>query len=159
MIRMLALWSVMVAAVILLVVLREGRLAARGKVPMGRLRRFWFRTERRRAPRYRVNWPVHYRRVEGGPSTNGQTRDVSQTGAGMTITVLEKMPVGCMIHLELLLPERPSAIQVTGEVVWTKEATAPEPPPGEPRLFHMGVRFHNITPELGSLIAKALGAQ
>ena len=154
----MALWSVIVAALILFVVLREDRLVGRGKIPMGRLRRFWFRSERRRAPRYRVNWPVWYQRVEWGASTNGHTRDVSQTGAGMTLTVLEKMPVGCVIQLELLLPERPSAIQVTGEVVWTKEVTAPDPPPGEPRLFHTGVRFHNITPELGTLIAKALGA-
>ena len=158
MIRLAALWSIIVAAFILFLVLREDRLITRGKIPMGRLRRFWFRSERRRAPRYRVNWPVRYQRMEGGLSTNGHTRDVSQTGAGMTLTVLERMPVGCAIQLELLLPERPSAIQVTGEVVWTKEATPPDPPPGEPRLFHMGVRFHNITPELGSLIAKALGA-
>lgn len=159
MIRLVALWSVILAAVILAVVLREERLVARGKVPLGRLRRFWFRTERRRAPRYRVNWPIRYQRVEGGPSTNGQTRDVSQTGAGMTITVLEKMPVGCFLQLEILLPERPAPILVTGEVVWTREASGPEPPPGQPRLFYMGVRFHNITPELGALIARALGAQ
>lgn len=158
MIRALALWAVFVAVAILCVVLREERMIARGRVPMGRLRRFWFRAERRRAPRYRVNWPVRYQRVEGGPSTNGHTRDVSQTGAGMTITVLEKIPVGCMIQLELLLPERPGPIQVTGEVVWTREASDAAPAPGEPRLFHAGVRFHNITPEMGSLIAKALGA-
>lgn len=160
MIRVVALWAVLVAAVILVLVLREDRLVALGKVPMGRLRRFWFRGERRRAPRYRVNWPVRYQRVQGGaPSTNGHTRDVSQTGAGMTITVMERIPVGSLIQLEMLLPERPQPVSVTGEVRWTREVPAPGDPPGEPRLFHVGLRFNNITPEMGTLIAKALGAQ
>lgn len=161
MIRLVALWSVVVAAFILVVVQREERLVARGKVPMGRLRRFWFRSERRRAPRYRVNWPVRYQRVESpsAPSTNGHTRDVSQTGAGMTLTVMEKIPVGALIQLELILPERPLPVSVTGEVRWTREVLSPTDPPGEPRLFHVGIRFQNITPEMGTLIAKALGAQ
>ncbi len=154
--RAVAIWAVIVTAVILILVLREEKLVVRGKVPMGRLRRFW--SERRHAPRYRVNWPIRYQRVEGGSPTNSHTHNVSVTGAGMTITVPEKMPVGSLIQLELLLPERPSAIQVTGEVRWTREATAPDLPAGEPRMFHMGLRFHDITPELGSLIAKALGA-
>ena len=159
MIRLVALWSVIVAALILSVVLREDRLVARGKVPLGRLRRFWFRSERRRAPRYRVNWPIRYQRVESAASSNGHTRDVSQTGAGMTLTVMERIPVGSLIQLELILPERPAAVSVTGEVRWTREVPASAGSPGEPRLFHVGIRFQNITPEMGTLIAKALGAQ
>ncbi|MBI3322612.1 MAG: hypothetical protein HYZ94_02910, partial [Candidatus Omnitrophica bacterium] len=77
MMRLAAIWAVAVAGLILFLVMREERLIARGRIPMGRLRRFWFREERRRAPRYRVNWPVRYQRLEGGPSTNGHTKDVS----------------------------------------------------------------------------------
>lgn len=159
MIRLAALWSVIVAAVILAVVLREDRLVTQGKVPLGRLRRFWFRSERRRAPRFRVNWPIRYQRVDGAASSNGHTRDVSQTGAGMTLTVMERIPVGSLIQLGLILPERPLPVSVTGEVRWTREAPITAGSPGDPRLFHVGVRFQNITPEMGALIAKALGAQ
>lgn len=157
--RLAAIWAVAVAGLILFLVMREERLIARGRIPMGRLRRFWFREERRRAPRYRVNWPVRYQRLEGGPSTNGHTKDVSRSGAGMTLTVLEKMPVGCQIQLELILPERRGPVLVSGEVRWTREVPASVDSPGEPRLFHVGVRFHDVTPEMGLLIAKALGAQ
>lgn len=158
MMRVVALWAIVVAAAILLLVTREERMVARGRVPIGRLRRFWFRSDRRRAPRYRVNWPIRYQRVEGGASTNGRTRDVSQTGAGMTLTVTEKMPVGCVIQLELILPEKPSPVSVIGEVRWTREVPPASDAPGEVRHFLMGVRFRDITPEMGALIAKALGA-
>lgn len=153
------LWAVLVAAAIFLLVAREEKLIARGRVPIGRLRRFWFRSDRRRAPRYRVNWPIRYHRVEGGSHTNGHTRDVSQTGAGMTLTVTEKMPVGCLIHMEMMLPEKNSPVSVTGEVRWTREVPPASDNPGETRLFLVGVRFQDVTPEMGALIAKALGAQ
>ena len=51
MIRLLAIWSVFLATAVLAVVLREEKLVRHGKVPLGRLRRLWFRNERRRAPR------------------------------------------------------------------------------------------------------------
>ncbi len=159
MMRVVALWAIVVASSILMLVTREEKLVAKGRVPIGRLRRFWFRNDRRRAPRYRVNWPIRYQRVGGSASTNGHTRDVSQTGAGMTLTVTEKIPVGCVIQLERILPEKPAPVSVTGEVRWTREVEAASDAPGETRHFLMGVRFQNITPEMGALIAKALGAQ
>ena len=160
MMRVVALWAILVASSILFLVVREEKLVEKGRVPIGRLRRFWFRSDRRRAPRYRVNWPIRYQRVENsGAPTNGHTRDVSQTGAGMTLTVTEKMPVGCVIQLEMLLPERPSPLSVIGEVRCTREVLPASDAPGNTRHFLMGVRFQNITPEMSALIAKALGAQ
>lgn len=158
MIRLLALWAVFLAAFLLAVMIREDRLTARGKIPMGRLRRLWFRTERRRAPRYRVNWGIRYSRQEGrGPARQeGSTRDVSQTGAGLTVQ--EKLPVGSFLDMELALPESSSSLCVRAEVMWTKEMPLPEPsPPEEGRTFFVGIRFQGIDPELEQRLRKALG--
>ena len=86
MIRFMALWSVLMAGLVLLVILREDHLSSEGKVPVGRLRRFWLQSERRRSPRYRVDWTIRYRRGTSNPSVqHAETRDVSETGAGLVV--------------------------------------------------------------------------
>ena len=156
MIRLVALWTVALAALILAVVLREERLAARGKVPMGRLRHLWFRNERRRAPRYRVNWPIWYARVKGQAAAPEQARDASQRGARMAVT--EKLPVGSLLQLELTLPPHASPVPVTGEVVWLREVPAAAGSPGQPRLFLVGIHFQNLSPAASEAISKTLGS-
>ena len=155
MIRLVALWTVVLAASILAVVLREERLAARGKVPMGRLRHLWFRNNRRRAPRYRVNWPIRYARVKGQAAAPARAWDASQSGARLAVT--EKLPVGSLLLLELTLPHHASPISVTGEVVWLKEVPAAGSS-GEPRFFLIGIHFRNLNPAAGEAISKALGS-
>lgn len=156
MIRILALWAAVLSGLILMLVVREEKLAARGKVPLGRLRRLWMRSERRRAPRYRVDWSVRYERASPPPMNgNGKTRDVSSTGAGLTVR--EKLPVGSFVLLELAIPEQLGPVQVHAEVVWTKEIPAAEPAPAPSlRTFFVGIRFQNLPPELEQQIQKAL---
>lgn len=155
MIRLLALWGIFLASLILFVVSREERLAAQGKVPLGRLRRMWMRHERRRAPRYRVNWPVRYVRLESDPSPAGRTRDVSQTGAGLVVE--ERLPVGSLLQIELNLPNSPDPLAVTARVAWAKEVPPHTPGPGASRSFFVGVQFQNLSPAAAGLLARALG--
>ena len=140
------------ASILLAVIAREDQMAARGKVPLGRLRRLWFGPERRRSPRYRVNWSIRYRRSEN--PLLAQTRDLSETGAGLTL--LEKVPTGTLLDLEVPVPGRQEPLKVTATVVWTKEV-APEPGSSDPqRRFFVGVHFKNLSPplqqELGILL-------
>ncbi len=153
MIRNIALWAVFLASSLLALVLREEHLAAQGKVPMGRLRRLWFGPERRRSPRYRVDWSVRYHRGQPPPS-GAAARDLSQTGAGMTLT--EKVLPGTALKLELPVPGRPEPLQVTAVVVWSKEVPAPPGAADAERRFFVGVHFQNLSStlqqELGSLL-------
>jgi STE24 endopeptidase len=151
-IRNIALWGVALAVFLLMLIVREERLAAQGKVPMGRLRRLWFGPERRRHPRYRVNWSVRYRRSE--ISSSAQTRDISQSGAGLTL--LEKVPLGSQLDLEVPIPGRELPLRVTAVVVWTKEVSA-EPGVGEAqRRFFVGVHFQNLSSTLQQELAALL---
>lgn len=152
MIRNIALWAVALAVFLLMLIVREERLAAQGKIPMGRLRWLWFGPERRRHPRYRVNWSVRYHRSE--ISSSAQTRDVSQTGAGLTLT--EKVPPGSLLDLEVPVPERQEPLRVTAVVVWSREAAAqPESKEGR-RHFLVGVHFQNLSSTLQQELAALL---
>lgn len=159
MIRSIALWAVFLAAALLGLILREERLAAQGKVPTGRLRRLWFGVERRRTPRYRVNWSVRYRRSESHSGSGAKTRDVSQTGAGLTLH--EKVPTGSLLNLEVPVPGRRDPLLVTALVVWVKEVAAPPDAQDQQLNFFVGVHFQNVSSALQqelSLLLKNPGA-
>ena len=155
MVRNIAVWAVFLATSLLLLILREERLAEQGKIPIGRMRRFWFGVERRRFPRYRVNWAVRYRRLENPSSSEVLARDLSQTGAGLTLT--EKPLPGSLLDLEMPLPGRPLPLKVMALVVWAKEVIAAPTGAEEPqRRFFVGVHFQNLSStlqqELGALL-------
>ena len=157
MFRLMALWAVLVAGSIFWILRREERLAAAGKVPLGRLRRLWLHSERRGAPRYRIDWPVRYQWLPpkpAGPSFAGmsaaQSRDVSATGVALVVP--ERLEVGSEIHLELTLPNRSNALAVSGQVMWCREG-----PRAQERLFFIGVHFAGLNQQTAQTLKEALG--
>ncbi len=149
MFRLAALWAVLVAAALWLILTREERLAARGKVPLGRLRRFWLKSERRRAPRYRVNWPVRYQRVAATAINPAKSRDLSATGVALVVS--ERLEIGSRIQMELSLPNRSAPLMVTGQVIWRREG-----PGADQRIFYIGVHFLGLQPETSKALTEAL---
>lgn len=155
MVRLVALWAAVLAVFLLMWVSREERLAARGKVPLGRLRRFWLRSERRRAPRYRVDWIIRYERLEPPPARgNGKTRDVSRSGAGLMVP--EKLPIGSLIRLEVTPPDQGPLLEMRAEVVWLKEVALDGEGSGQVRQFFIGIRFCDVPPTVEQQISQAL---
>ena len=150
MFRLAALWAVGMAAAIFLIILREEWLAAQGKIPLGRLRRFWVGSDRRRAPRYRVDWPIRYQRLPPGGMNGAKSRDLSMTGVALVVP--ERFEIGSVIQIELILPGQPQPWAVTGQVRWTREISSP----GE-RLFALGVQFQGLDPEREKLLFAAIG--
>ncbi len=154
MIRILALGAVCLAVFILIVVLREERLQIKGKVPLGRLRKLWFRNERRIAPRYRLDWPVRYRRTDKVSNLPATTRDVSQTGAGLMVE--ERMEVGSEVELQFTLPTHPQPIWVISEIMWQKEVARNPSTPDNKRVFYIGVHFKGLSPKIEKELTKSL---
>jgi len=150
MFRLAAIWAVGVAAVIFLIVLREERLAAQGKIPLGRLRRFWLHSDRRRAPRYRVDWPIRYQRLPPSEMNHAKSRDLSTTGVALVVP--ERLEVGSVIQIELTLPGETRPWAVAAQVRWTREI-----PSQEKRLFALGVQFQGLDPEKEKQLAAVLG--
>ncbi|MBI1952883.1 MAG: PilZ domain-containing protein [Candidatus Omnitrophica bacterium] len=154
MVRLLALWAAALGVVLLLVMLREERLAEKGKVPVGRLRRFWLKSERRIAPRFRVDWPIQYERVEGD-SQLAATRDVSQTGIGLIVR--ERLEAGSLLRLALTLPDEARPISLTGRVMWARPIPeALQPSGSSQRFFFVGIHFQAVPPELSVRVQKVL---
>ena len=149
MFRLTALWAVFVAMLIFGILLREERLATRGKVPLGRLRRLWFKNDRRRAPRFRVDWPIQYQRVPPSGSNHAQSRDLSATG--VSLIVPERLEVGVLLEVNLTLPGQLEPCPMTGPVVWSKELRS-----SGQRLFAVGIQFQGITPEIQKRLTQAL---
>ena len=155
MIRLVALWAALVAVIILAVILREEKLARSGKVPLGRLRRFWLRSDRRRSPRYRLDWPIRYERMGTSSKTHAQPRDLSRIGAGVILK--ERLEVGDQIQLEFSPPDNPGPIAVTGRIVWIRELArrGGKAASGE-RLFAAGIQFHGISPKVEKTLSALL---
>ncbi len=162
MIRLTAIWMGVVAIFILAIVLREERLAAQGKVPLGRLRRLWMKSDRRRAPRYRVDWPIRYLRLgEPPPSLPAKTRDVSSTGVGLVVT--ERLTAGSQIELSLTFPGETSPLKVIGQVAWSREVSSSVDSQvsylQDTRLFFVGLRFQGLDPQIQQRLIETLGGK
>ncbi len=154
MIRVLALWLALVSCLILSFILREERLIAKGKIPSGRLRRIWFRPERRRAPRYRVNCSIRYERLLSNHSeAAGKTWDVSRTGAALILE--ERLDFGALLRLELRLAENTAPLTIEGKVVWVRQLPLEKKAP-EKRLFLTGIQFKHLDPKTETLLQKSL---
>ncbi len=153
MFRLTALWGIFVAVFILLIILREDRLAAQGRVPLGRLRRLWLKPDRRRAPRYRVDWPVRYQRLPPSVMNHANSRDLSMTGVALVVP--ERLEVGSLIQVELTLPGQPSPWIVTGQVMWGREV----PSSKEQRIFAVGIQFQGLDAQMEVTLAAALNTK
>ncbi len=155
MVRLIALWAIFIAGLILFVIFREEQLVGQGKVPVGRLRRLWLQTENRRTPRYRVDWEIRYTRMGAEEAAaRARTRDLSKTGVGLIVN--EYLEKGSQIHLKLTLPGRKDPVAVDGQVAWTKEVPTQEKDPSQLRLFFVGIQFIGVDPDMAKRLAEAL---
>ena len=157
MIRLLAFWAIGVALVILAVIVREERLARQGRVPLGRLRQVWLRSDRRGAPRYRLDWPVRYQRTGVPPPVVAETRDVSPIGACLVLR--ERFERGAVLSLDFTVPARSTPLAVTGRIVWTREIPPRQGSQRLDRLFLTGFQFYDVDHETASLLDAVLGTQ
>ncbi len=156
MIRLMALWLIFISCAILLIILREEKLVAQGKVPLGRLRRFWVRNDRRRAPRYRTNGLVRYRRVNA-EDLNGSARasDISETGVGLVVQ--HYLAVGSYLQLEFIVPPRPNPLLVAGKVAWIRPVHPKKRSSPEEKFFFVGVQFFDTDPKITAYLRTLFG--
>ncbi len=148
MIRLIALWLLFVSVAILFIILREEKLIAQGRVPLGRLRRLWFRNERRRAPRFRTNSLVRYRRLspEEASSASARANDISETGAGLVVQ--NYLAAGSRLRLEFIIPGLPNSLPVTGQVAWIRPVRPRAGGSSDEKLFLIGVQFIGMDPTI-----------
>lgn len=98
--------------------------------------------ERRREPRTPVNIRIDYQTVDAFFSEFAS--NINQ--GGLYIKTTRPLAPGTHLTLQFLLPNRPTPIQVAGEVVWVNERTTKGINPG------MGIRFEELDVEVKAQI-------
>jgi len=136
-------WLTLVALVILLLILREDQLVARGRVPIGRIRRLFHGPDIRHHPRFQLNWPVRYKRTGVTSDPEAVSKDLSLGGAQLLLE--ELLAVGTHLAMDLHAPDG-NPIEAEGHVVWVK--SVPSTHPSSPRLFLVGIEFSTSLPDL-----------
>ena len=98
--------------------------------------------ERRKSPRFSVNLPVEYSRVDP-PSKSSAGRTGNASEGGLMLYLPEKLDVGQHLRIELYFASEPglNSVKALGQVAWTEFSFAEE---GD---FRYGVKFVDISPE------------
>jgi c-di-GMP-binding flagellar brake protein YcgR len=97
--------------------------------------------ERRRYPRFNIDVPIEYYRIEEPADLRGRVLDISQ--GGLLIYSSERMDVGERLRLRLFLSmvSEFSTVELLSEVVWVDMRVSEDS--GD---YRTGVKFVDITP-------------
>ena len=80
--------------------------------------------ERRRVARVKAELPVAYRSLEPGIDGEGVIGNIG--AGGICVYLIESLPTGTPVHIELALPGQREPVRFVGEVRWCQ---APKPAP------------------------------
>jgi c-di-GMP-binding flagellar brake protein YcgR len=109
--------------------------------------------ERRKYPRFSVDLPIEYSRIESPVNHTGRGLNISE--GGLLIYFPEKMDLSQYLSLKLFFPlgSKLSTIEVLAEVAWTEihldESWG---------NYRCGVRFIDISPEDMSKLKNFIGS-
>lgn len=98
--------------------------------------------ERRKHPRFSIDLPVEYERVDSPVHLTGRAIDASE--GGLLIVLPERVEIGQHLRLRLFLSMGPdlNTIEALTQVVWMEVCLAQKQ--GD---YRSGVKFLNISPE------------
>ncbi len=102
-----------------------------------------YRLERRQYPRFSVNLPFEYHRVDSPEVRSGDTGNISE--GGLLVYAPERIEVGQRLKARLYfasVSDPVQSIEVLCEVAWVEE-----PPNGDMRKFPCGVKFVDLREE------------
>ena len=97
--------------------------------------------ERRRSPRFSVDLPIEYSRVEASEKNPGRTVNASE--GGLMLFLGQKLEVGQELRIKIFFHSEPRlhSLEVKGKVAWTEIPFARE---GD---YRCGVQFTQIAAE------------
>ena len=98
--------------------------------------------ERRKFPRFSVDLPIEYQRIDKPTGSHGRALDISE--GGLLIYFPERMEIGQHLRLRLFfsIGSKLSTIELLSEVAWVEIHIG-----GDWGDFRTGVRFVDISPD------------
>lgn len=127
-------------SIMLVMLWKHESLSLKRLIPRAKVEEYWSGEERRQEMRFKDDIELEYNIEKKSRFKNGKGIDIS--GGGMKLMLDEKLPNGAIMHLKFYAPGRKEAIEVEGEVVWTKETEA-EDLSGK-RFFRSGIKFIGV---------------
>ena len=109
--------------------------------------------DRRGAKRVTVCYPMSYRILGMGHSLHSMSKDIS--GTGLCMITETHIPPGCVLQIEITVPNRARPIHTIGRVAWCEPLVRAELP-RSPRLYETGSHLLDISPEDQALLSRLL---
>lgn len=95
--------------------------------------------ERRKHPRFPIDLPIEYSRMEAPSPQTGRAVNVSE--GGLLLSLPERVEIGQRLRIKLFPTPAPwDAMEMPGEVVWVESH-------GVKKQVRCGVRFFEVSPE------------
>jgi len=97
--------------------------------------------ERRRHPRFSIDLPIEYYRINSPATQQGRTGNISE--GGLMVYLPERLEIGQNLRMKLFFPSVPEleTIEIMAQLAWV------DLPVGESGDYRSGVRFVEIAPE------------
>jgi hypothetical protein len=91
----------------------------------------WIKTEKRKTPRFEIDIPVSVPAPQFDTPIVSRARDISAYGLGTTVPL--PLPLGTVLDVVLMMPEKEDQVRLRGTVIWIK-STASD-------TYRVGIRF------------------
>lgn len=104
--------------------------------------------ERRQTPRAALRLMVFVKFVSTGRILRALTKDIGDRGACLLTD--ETIAPGTKLELEIVLPDRPTPVACSGDVLWHRTVNQPDAP--EHGKVETGVAFATIAPKDKALL-------
>jgi c-di-GMP-binding flagellar brake protein YcgR len=81
----------------------------------------WTKIEKRRAPRFEIDIPIAGFTYSSNLEFQSKIRDISAWGMGMIVP--RNIPVGSLIDIVLMMPEKQDQVRLKGKIIWVQSAS------------------------------------
>jgi hypothetical protein len=81
----------------------------------------WTQIEKRKAPRFEIDIPIASFAGLSSLEFKSKVRDISAWGMGMIVS--RHIPIGSLIDVVLLMPEKQDQVRLKGKIIWVQSAS------------------------------------
>jgi c-di-GMP-binding flagellar brake protein YcgR len=98
----------------------------------------WTQIEKRRAPRFEIDIPIASFTGVQNLEFKSKVRDISAWGMGMVVS--HHIPIGSLIDVVLMMPEKQDQVRLKGKIIWVQSTSLDR--------YRIGAQFlaHNFNP-------------
>lgn len=91
----------------------------------------WTQAEKRKAPRFEIDIPIASIALESSGALTTKIHDLSAYGLGATVA--RHFPIGTLLDVVLMMPEKEDRVCLKGKIIWVQSSTADH--------YRVGVQF------------------